>query len=440
MKCRPGLLFLWALLFLPCCGNHTPVDAWPPGTSLKDLAIYVTNDIHYFAQSLHDQQTADQDGKNVEMVDFLLQALAYGLEKPAILLVNGDLSYNGERESHRELAARLQELAGQGVKVYVIPGNHDLNNPAARSLLKGRVALVQSVNPRQFVQVYRDFGYGEAISRDKTSLSYVAEPLPGLRLLMLDSCKYTNNRALGYSEVGGALAPATRAWIRKAAESARRDGAVLVAAMHHSLMDHHPLVHDGFTVDDAESLAELLTALGINFILTGHIHAQEIARAETSAGPVFDIATSALAVYPHQLGLLRYTPGSGAWQYSVFKPDMETWARSQGLTDARLLNFTSYTEGFFRRNAGDMVRRRLSPEQLSQLSPEEVDALAELMATLNSRYFAGTEALNALDIPQSAGYRLLETRELDFLTGYARTIMEDRPPANTELYIPIIRP
>lgn len=423
-------------LFLLCCGNR-PLASGGPEVPL----IYVSSDTHYFAKRLHDQPTAERDGKNVEMIDSILQALSYSIEpKQAIMIFNGDLTFNGERDSHLELANRLKAMEYRGLKIYVIPGNHDIENPGARSLLKGKAAPVKSVSPVEFRKIYRDFGYGEAVSRDKETLSYVAQPAPKLRLLMLDSAKYTHNRELGYAEMGGAIPASTREWIRSNAAAAQKDGALLTAAMHHSLMDHHPMVNEGFTVDDAETLRELFAELGINFILSGHIHAQEISMRETSRGPVYDIATSALSVYPHQIGELMFIPADeysadSRWQYKIKPVDVEGWAEANNIPDLRLQNFKSYSEDFFKQSSGEMVKRRLAME--FYLTIAEFNAISDLMTTLNTRYFAGTEYLNALDIPQSEGWRLLEEYQFEFLYNYAQTIMNDSPPSNIELSIPV---
>jgi 3',5'-cyclic AMP phosphodiesterase CpdA len=437
-----GLFIVTVFAALSCRSRDAP-----PGTGPGAALIYVTNDVHYLAAGLHDrgprykQAVAGRDGKNIEFIDELLQALRYSAERetPDIILLNGDLTYNGERESHRALAQRLAELEALGAAVYVIPGNHDIENPWARAFFNGEVRNTDGVSAGEFRRIYRDFGYGEAVSRDRETLSYVAEPLPKLRLLMLDSNKYKNNRARGFPESTGMIPASTRAWIRKAAAAARKDGARLLAAMHHSIMDHHPMVNEGFTVDDDESLRELLAGLGINFILSGHIHAQDISRRQTSAGLIYDIATSALSVYPHQYGVLRLIPSESRWQYSVKPLDVEAWARAGGSRDVRLLRFDTYAELFFKRSSEDMVRRRLESAEAASLSEAEIRALSDLMGTLNARYFAGTEYLNAGDIPQSEGYRLLETYQFDFLSGYARTIMNDTPPANTALSIPFMQ-
>jgi 3',5'-cyclic AMP phosphodiesterase CpdA len=439
---RWGLFVSMVFVCTACTENAAP-PAKEPGAGIPQALIYVTNDVHYLAESLHDRgplyqrMIAEGGGKNIDAQEGILGGLRFSVERerPDIVLLNGDLTYNGEQESHLALARYLEELEQSGARVYVIPGNHDINNPLARGFFKGHAQYTRSVSPREFEKIYRDFGYGEAISRDRRTLSYVAEPLRGLRLLMLDSNKYRSNWRLRYSEVSGAIPRSTRNWIRRVADQAKKDGALLAAAMHHSLMDHHPMIHEGFTIDDAPALQELFAELGITFILTGHIHAQEISRCETASGEtVYDIATSALSVYPHQHGVLRLLPGEGRWNYTVQAPEVEAWARVAGIGDERFLRFDSYAEQFFKRDSAGMVKRWPA---LAFLDPGELRALGELVGILNARYFAGTADRNGQDIFRSEGFALLETYRFDFLYNYVQTIIKDNPPPDTELSIPL---
>ncbi|MDR0388529.1 MAG: metallophosphoesterase, partial [Spirochaetaceae bacterium] len=316
-----GFIFLFSVLaaFAAGCGilGSPQGTGERPGSGRREISIFITNDVHFLAPSLHDNGPryraiiSGHDGKNTEAQPALLGALhrAVETEKPDILLLNGDLTFNGERESHESLARYLGELEKTGTSVFVLPGNHDISNPFARSFFNNEARVVPSIRPREFASIYRDFGFAEALSRDRASLSYTAEPLPGLRLLMLDSCKYKNNTARGFPEAGGAFSQATRRWIRGEVKKARQDGALLLVSLHHSIMDHHPMVHDGFTIDDAESFQDLLVEEGVQFVLSGHIHAQEISVRQKEAGTVYDIATSALSVYPHQIASLVISPG-----------------------------------------------------------------------------------------------------------------------------------
>jgi 3',5'-cyclic AMP phosphodiesterase CpdA len=435
-------LFLSAFFTVSSCAEKAVSPAKEPGADVPGVLIYVTNDVHYLAENLHDQGPlfqrvlTAQGGKNLDAQEGILEGLRFSVEreKPDIVLFNGDLTYNGERESHLAFARYLEGLEQSGTRVYVIPGNHDINNPQARSFFNSNAQYTRPVSPGQFKRIYRNFGYAEAVSRDRRTLSYVAEPLPGLRLLMLDSNKYRNNRTLRYAEVSGELPRSTRDWIRRVAAQAEKDGVLLAAAMHHSLMDHHPMIHEGFTIDDAPAIQELLSGLGITFILTGHIHAQEISESRTAGGRIYDIATSALSVYPHQHGVLRLIPGEKRWHYTVQAPEVEAWARAAGIEDERFLHFNGYAENFFKQDSGGMGRGR--PE-LALLDSDEQQALSELVGVLNARYFAGTTERNGEDIFQSEGFAVLETYQFDFLYNYVHTIIKGTPPGDTELSIPL---
>jgi 3',5'-cyclic AMP phosphodiesterase CpdA len=442
----PWGLFVSVVFICTACTGKTAPPAKEGGAELPRALIYVTNDVHYLAENLHDRGPlyqrviASQGGKNIDAQEGILGGFRFSVERerPDIVLLNGDLTYNGERESHAALARYLGELEQSGARVYVIPGNHDINNPLARSFFKGHARYTKPVSPREFERIYRNFGYAEAISRDRGTLSYVAEPLRGLRLLMLDSNKYRRNRTLRYPEVSGAIPRSTRNWIRRVAARAKKDGALLAAAMHHSLMDHHPMIHEGFTIDDAPALQELFSELGITFVLTGHIHAQEISQRQMASGEeVYDIATSALSVYPHQHGVLRLLPGEGRWHYTVQAPEVEAWARTAGIGDERFLRFDRYAEQFFKQDSGDMLKQQ--PE-LAFLDPDELRALGELVGVLNARYFAGTTDRNGQDIFQSEGLALLETYRFDFLYDYVQTIIKGTPPPDTELSISLTPP
>ncbi len=60
----------------------------------------------------------------------------------------------------------------------------------------------------------RELGYGAAIAQDPDSLSYVAEPVQGLRILALDSNRYKENPPGHHPIAGGAFSEQTLAWIQ----------------------------------------------------------------------------------------------------------------------------------------------------------------------------------------------------------------------------------
>ena len=167
--------------------------------------IILMTDIHYLAESLTDRGDMFQsmvehgDGKLTnyvwEITDAALEEIK--LLSPDALIISGDLSLQGEKKSHEELAKKLDEVEKAGITVLVIPGNHDINNPSASVYSGGDRYPAEPTAPEDFERIYKEFGYSEASSRDANSLSYTYDLGPSMRLLMLDTCQYEPRNKVG---------------------------------------------------------------------------------------------------------------------------------------------------------------------------------------------------------------------------------------------------
>src|SRR5437870_854344 len=106
------------------------------------LKIAVITDLHYLDPSLL-KNGADTGAALTDYMSRDPKMIPYGdpifrevLEKlkaehPDIVLVAGDITKDGEKVSHLAVAHLFQELADEDIKVLVVPGNHDINNPFA---------------------------------------------------------------------------------------------------------------------------------------------------------------------------------------------------------------------------------------------------------------------------------------------------------------------
>ena len=198
----------------------------------------------------------DADGKVMPRIDGLVRAFARQIcrEKPAALILSGDLSFNGARESHEALAGILSEIEAGGVPVYVMPGNHDLDSGMAARFSGEGVELVEGVTAGEFAGIYADFGFSEALSRDPSSLSYTARLAPGLILLMLD--------------VNGGASPgwasdSTLAWCEGQLAAARERGERVLAVSHQNLYSHSPLLVNGYMISNAAQVEALYEEYGV---------------------------------------------------------------------------------------------------------------------------------------------------------------------------------
>ena len=270
--------------------------------------ISVISDPHYYAPSLGTEGVGfdaylASDRKMIAESDAIFQSAIdiVKTEKPNILLISGDLTKDGEKVSHEAFAGYLSELESTGVQVYVIPGNHDINNPDAMSYTSGTATSVESVSAEDFQAIYADFGYGEAIYRDTSSLSYVAEAADNLWILGIDSCKYAQN---GTSPVtSGSMNAATKEWVLDILAEAKIKGITVIGMMHHNLSEHFTLQADLFPdyviaddTTDGTSLAQELADAGLSMMFTGHFHANDVNR--DAASGLYEIETGSLVTWP----------------------------------------------------------------------------------------------------------------------------------------------
>jgi 3',5'-cyclic AMP phosphodiesterase CpdA len=242
-----------------------------------------------------------------EIVERALADIA--AERPDFILVCGDLTRNGERSAHELAAALLGGLDAAGVPVLVVPGNHDVANPGAARFDGDAVETVPTVSPTEFAAIYAELGYAEALERDPASLSYVAEPVRGLRVLALDGCRY-DGRA-GSPRTDGRLSPQTRAWAARALARARADGAATIVMLHHAVVPHFEDMEawlDRYLLDGHAAAARLFAAAGARLVFTGHGHAQDVVRGATAAGPVWDVETGSLTSWPCPWRMVELAP------------------------------------------------------------------------------------------------------------------------------------
>ena len=185
------------------------------------------------------------DGKVMRYSEELLSAFIDNLlqNPPDVLVIPGDLTFNGALQSHEDLARRLEPLQDAGIRVFVIPGNHDLRYSQAARFEGTAITRVQSPDAVAFEEIWHGFGLDTALSRDSHSLSYMAELSPGLRLLMLD---------VNTTAAPGGLLKETLSWAKQALLQARRDGARVISCSHQTLLQHNSLFEKGFRMENAE--------------------------------------------------------------------------------------------------------------------------------------------------------------------------------------------
>ena len=250
-----------------------------------------------------DEELAKDRKLVIESAEIAEQALRMAKAAGAgFLLVAGDLTWNGERVNHERLAAMFSALEKDGIRVYVVPGNHDVLNPHAAGFGPEGRRPMPGVTPAEFAEVYREFGYGEALRRDPGSLSYVAEPVPGLWLLGIDSNRYAENTQKDGPVTDGRLDADRIAWVETVLADALRLGKAVAVFMHHHVVEHFRLEEKSwgeYLVDGFPEIGRMLAAYGVRVVFTGHYHAQDAALARfPDRSYLCDVMTGSLVTTP----------------------------------------------------------------------------------------------------------------------------------------------
>ena len=258
------------------------------GTDGKAFESYVKGDYKVTKESAEILQTAIGQIKN---------------ENVSFVLVTGDLTDHGDRASHELVAQYLKQLQANGKKVYVIPGNHDIDNASAVRYAGDSALRIRNITAEEFVQIYGDFGYKDALYRDLASLSYVTEPQKGLWLLALDSCRYRGKVGEKETLTAGRFSPQTLGWIEDMLIKAAKANKAVIAMAHHPVTEHFDGMARDFpkyVIENYPAVSRLFAAYNVRLVLTGHFHAQDITeRTWPDINKfLFDMETGSLVTYP----------------------------------------------------------------------------------------------------------------------------------------------
>ena len=273
-----------------------------PLHSAAQTRIAVVSDIHVMAPSLLPEEAKTQDAwktyyagdrKMLELSTNLFDEFLTAVSSADILLITGDLTKDGEQASHKYVREKLATL---GMKVYVIPGNHDFGGSGSPMQFNadGTTEPAPVLTTDEFITAeagYAEFGYGEGSTLDPNgSLSYVAEPVKGLVLLGIDS--HTSS-----------VPSETLEWLCDQAKDACAKGKQVIAMMHHPLIEHikgASMYISTYTVGSNTAVRDALIEAGVKVILTGHFHASDNAYDwnDDNTNGIYDINTGSLISYP----------------------------------------------------------------------------------------------------------------------------------------------
>lgn len=297
---------------------------------MKELKLFVITDTHYFKNSLgaygkEYDRFMDFEQKCFAETQNINEAAFRYLEKSDeadIIIIAGDLSFNGEKESHKAFSALLRDFKEKtGKKIFVVTASHDCNENPFGFNENGRIAP-EGTKFEEVYDFYRDFGYDEAIEFNREHMSYVAQLSDDVRLLVL--CNDTaqgNSREYDEEFLG---------WIEAQAKRAQADGKMMFAMEHYPVLGGQPLLD---LIGDArqkgsKKLVETLADNGVHLIFTGHMHNQSINVVETEKGNKFyDVCTGSLIGCPAFMRLVTIKDEETVEIKSIPVPEFE-WEKN----------------------------------------------------------------------------------------------------------------
>lgn len=325
----------------------------------KNIGFTIISDCHILSRKLM------SDNKEFNMAvrydrKFLVEGI--GLLKKALklasqnessyLLIPGDLTKDGELLSHLEVRNILKSWLDKDKdrRIFLIPGNHDINNYQAYDYKNLKPA--QNISPKDFFDIY-DFSYKKNVinfykdspyfknhlkninkkyKREKKYsyygqgyLSYVArldenlENENSISLIFLDSsiysCDWEQNNKDGKNNVVGALDKNLMKWALDEIALAKKRKDMIFVIAHHALIPNfrnQKLVLGPFIIKnwnkayedvdkriDGKLPIEALANEDVKFVFTGHLHENGTAKYKSPKdNEIFNIQTGSTVTYP----------------------------------------------------------------------------------------------------------------------------------------------
>lgn len=298
------------------------------GSKDEDLKVMVLSDIHVLESDLISDTKTYQDAlvKNLKMFSeseaiFAQEVERVKEEQPDVLLISGDLTKDGEVESHKSVASKLNALkkAMPKLKIYVTPGNHDIRNKNGYNYTADTEAT--RTDPEDFRDIYSVTYQDESIiatykpsTGEANGLSYVARLDNGYTIISVDSCCYSSdNTDSGEDEheTRGNLSAECRAWVLEQIAEANDRGDTVIGMTHHGVVEHFTVEHTilgDFLMDNYEEVATEWADAGMHYVFTGHQHSNDVAQLETEAGNViYDMETGSAMAHPCPTRIVTFT-------------------------------------------------------------------------------------------------------------------------------------
>lgn len=287
------------LCLLSACGRKTGMIA---SENMPSVIAFGT-DLHAGTKETEKGAVNPLENYNEEIIKAFLSDVQ---ESTDVLVLCGDLTNAGREEQHKQLIRELKEAEKNGLQIFVLPGNHDM----------------ERISTEQFAKLYDQFGYSEAYDRDDSSLSYSAV-LGDLMLVMIDTGGYVNRKNYVSME--------TVEWVRRQFVTAEEKGWRILP------VGHYPLVSQEAGTDDGRgALKQLMLDHEIPLYICGHLHGWRMADEDCLSELVVGQTTGYPCTY------VSLDLNESGYRFENIPVDVEQWAFLNDVWNTDLLSFNEY--------------------------------------------------------------------------------------------------
>ena len=382
---------------------------------VDSLNLHIISDVHYapreyfeYVGKFKESNDANGTGKQIKYQEEIIDA--YINEEIAnntkYIVITGDLVFSGSLKAHNAFAEKFHRLIDNGIKVLVIPGNHDFDYyPFTYN--NDSIIYSNQIEAKDFKEIYQDYGYKDALSVDENSLSYLYKLSDSTCLLALD----TLNK---YGNVDGEISEDTLLWIDDQLDYADKHNMRVIAVGHHNLYTHNYLYDFGYRINNAEKIIDLFNKHNVKLYLSGHMHIQDILNTRY----VTEVLNSSFTIYPHHYGDLTIT--NNEFYYESKKVDVEKYTDSSNFD---LINYNTYGYDYTYNSFHQQIISRM--DDLSSID-DITQKIIDDETILNAEYFMGIQDTNDYSYLSSPANSKL-------VSGYIKSILKYIGKNNTKV-------
>ena len=405
------LLIIMLLSFLPVL---------PATGATQTLSVAFLSEPRLLPRSMISNSTAFN---NAVKTDFAMIAESQAIldaaitklaaDRPDVVLVAGNLTKDGEVESHNYLAMKLKQLKElvPNVKIYVINGAKDINNPNAFSYAAPTAVAVQSATPAAFRGIYAGLGYGDSATEYYTpssgqagSNSYAARPASGFTVIAIDACKYSSDATSSGTNVqenGGAIPADLLNWVLTKAYEAQDRGDTVITFMNHSVIPHfagQAQLTRNTIIDNYEEVSAAMAKGGLRYVFTNGGRANDINQIIVEDLTLTDIESCSISAYPSTIRYAAFTKNVDSQSRPTERVEISTKPiQSIAHNGNTISDLTAYGAG---KISSEMIINMLVGSGMYDLVDKALDTISATTFTTNgNKTHTGLRALIESRLP-----------------------------------------